>query len=249
MPHHHGGFSWVYGNATALGHEGFLNIIVGDSSERCRRLLYAGSPDSEGSRYVVRQVGGEPALGFGQGHGLAVGIVLDLVAGEHVDGEVTRLGMGEVEPADGRRRPHGARLGELDAGLGLDVEQLPQGELLGMVGASRVAGGGADAAVLLGDQVVVGETFRRAIAPVDAGLPVQVLGEGFRQAIGQGLGEDGVVVVVVGLEGGDDRADSQAGGDGESSQVISASGVLRGDIVGEGSEVALPLSLPLLPER
>ena len=53
------------------------------------------------------------------------------------------------------------------------VEQVEQGSLLGVVGAGRIAGGGADAAILLVDQVVAGELFLAAVAPVGAGLLVQ----------------------------------------------------------------------------
>ena len=56
-----------------------------------------------------------------------------------------------------------------------------------MVGAGRVAGGGADAAVPLVDQVVLGQALVPAVAPVAAGALVQQLGEGLGQPVGQAL--------------------------------------------------------------
>ena len=43
--------------------------------------------------------------------------------------------------------------GQLDAGVLLGVEQVEEGSLFGVVGAGRIAGGRADAAVLFLDQV------------------------------------------------------------------------------------------------
>src|ERR1035441_8784887 len=75
-------------------------------------------------------------------------IVEDLVAADLADGEVFRLRVGEVQSADTRAGPHGAAFGQLDAGVLFRVEQLPEGPFLRVVGASGVAGGGADAAIL-----------------------------------------------------------------------------------------------------
>ena len=82
----------------------------------------------------------------------------------------------------------------------LDVEQVPERRLLGVIGAGRVAGGRADAPVLLGDQVVVGELLVPAVAPVAADAAGGAFGERLGQAVGEGLDHDRVVVVVVGLE-------------------------------------------------
>ena len=68
-------------------------------------------------------------------------------------------------------------------------------------GAGRVAGGGADAAVALGDQVGVVQLFVGGIAP-DL-LPhelMQALGGGFGQPVRQRLDHD-VGVVVTGMSG------------------------------------------------
>jgi hypothetical protein len=66
-----------------------------------------------------------------------------------------------------------------------------------VIGAGGIAGGGPDALVGFPDQLGVVERLLRRIAPVLASHPlVQPLGEGFRQPVGERLGEDGAVVVV-----------------------------------------------------
>src|SRR3954452_21919122 len=99
---------------------------------------------------AVAQVRREPSLRLGDRPALAAGVVLDLVAGDPAQVEVPRLRVGEVQPADRGPRPHGHALGELDAGVGLDVEQLPDRLLLGVLRARRVARRRPDAGVLLG---------------------------------------------------------------------------------------------------
>ena len=108
--------------------------------------------------------------------------------------------MGEVEAAYAGAGPHGVGLGEFHAGFGFYFEQGPESAFFGVVGAGGVAGGGADAAVFLVDEVVGGEGFVAAVAPLVADLLVEALGEGLGEAVGEGLGHDGVVVVVVGTE-------------------------------------------------
>ncbi len=105
--------------------------------------------------------------------------------------------MREVEAADAGARPHRERLGQQHAGLLLDVEQPPEGSLLGVIGAGGVAGRRTDAAVLLLDELLLGEILAMAVAPDVAHHLVQVLGEGLGEPIGQRLGHDGVVVVVL----------------------------------------------------
>ena len=117
-----------------------------------------------------------------------------------------------------------------------DVEEVPEGPLLGVVGARRVAGGGADAAVLLLDQVVVAEVLVPAEAPVAAGLLVEHLGEGLGQAVGEGLGHDRVVVVVVGLEPLRQLLGAEAGRDGEGAEVVGDARADRGEVVGQAAE-------------
>src|SRR3546814_5095384 len=65
------------------------------------------------------------------------------------DHEVLRLRVGEVPPGDRSPRPHRHPLCELDAGVGSDIEQLPERPLLGVLGAGRIAGCRTDDAILL----------------------------------------------------------------------------------------------------
>src|ERR1700736_3823118 len=66
-----------------------------------------------GPHRLVVQDRGEPAFGLGQRPALAAGVVGRLVALDLADAEVVRVGMGEVEAGDRRRRSHGEAFGEL----------------------------------------------------------------------------------------------------------------------------------------
>ena len=149
--------------------------------------------------------------------------------------------MGEVPATDGGGGEHGVVLGEKDAaatGLveaGLGVQQLEEGGLLGMVGAGRVAGSGADALVLLADQRLVVQGLVRGIAPVLLAHPlVQPLGAGLGKAVGQGFDHDGVVVVALALVVLGQLLGADAGGDDEAAQVVGDAGFLGCDEVGQG---------------
>ena len=103
---------------------------------------------------VVVQVRPEPALDLGDAHALALGVVGDLVAVDLAEAEVARLGVGEVEPAHARAGPHGERLGDHACRCSPPRRAAPERALLGVIGAGRIAGGRADAAVLLVDELV-----------------------------------------------------------------------------------------------
>ena len=85
----------------------------------------------------------------------------------------------------------------VDAGGAFGVEQREQSGLFGVVGRGWIARGGADAAIVLAQQVFDFQIFVLAEAPGVADLFVHPFGEGFGQAVGQGFGHDGVVVVVL----------------------------------------------------
>src|SRR5690606_32422278 len=123
---------------------------------------------------LVGQRRGQPPLDLLDGHPLPPRVVIDLVAAERADVEVRRLGVGEVEAADGGRRRHREVLGEGGARVGLGVEEAEERDLLGVIGLGRVAGGRADAAVALADEVVVREVLLRRVAPE---LPADALVE------------------------------------------------------------------------
>src|SRR5215469_2192443 len=72
--------------------------------------------------WFVVQVRGEPALDFGNSHTLALMIVEHLIFLYLPNREVTRLRMGEIEPAHARTRPHCKRLRDPHAGVRLDVQ-------------------------------------------------------------------------------------------------------------------------------
>ena len=88
-----------------------------------------------------------------------------LVAREAIDGEVPRLGMGEVEPADAGRGRHGERLGQVNTGERFGVEQIEQCPLLRVIGARRISWRRTDALVVLAYQLVVAQRFSAGIAP------------------------------------------------------------------------------------
>ena len=105
----------------------------------------------------------------------------------------------------------------------LDVEQVPEGELLGVVGAGGVARGRPDAGVLLRDQVLVGELLVVDVAPELGADPlVEPLGERLGEPVGQRLDQDRVVVVEVVLERLDPLRQADAGGDREPADVVGA---------------------------
>ncbi len=95
----------------------------------------------------------------------------------------------------------------------------------------------------------VDEIFFAAVAPVDASLLVQIFGEGFGQAIGQGFGHDRVVIVVIFFVVRGQFVAAQAGGDGEGAEIIVAAAFGRGDEIGQREEFGLPLAFPLLPQE
>src|SRR5690348_5662663 len=124
-------------------------------------------------------VGGEvlpqPALGLAGGDSFPRRVVRKLVGADATDREVPRLGMVEVDAADARRGQGRKRLGELEPLL-LCAQQREQPRLLAVVGTGRIAEGRADAAVALGDPLVVRELLVRRV-PLAAHLFVLPLGE------------------------------------------------------------------------
>src|SRR3546814_8988088 len=70
-----------------------------------------------------------------------------------------------------------------------------------MVRAGRIARRWTDATVCLGDQLVVRQSLVGGIAPeLLAHALVHMLGEGFGETVGQRLGKDARVIVVLGGE-------------------------------------------------
>src|SRR5262249_13094314 len=81
-------------------------------------LPTTGSPSVEGGRRrhgagshpfslrFISQVCPQPAFHFLDRHPLSGGVAFHLIACDEIDREIARLGMAEVETADGRRGPH-----------------------------------------------------------------------------------------------------------------------------------------------
>ena len=76
-----------------------------------------------------------------------------------------------------------------------------------------------------------------------------MLGEGLGQAVGQGLEQDRVVVVVIGVEAGDVFVDAQAGGDREHAHPVLPPRLARGDEVGQAEVRAFDRLVHLLAQE
>jgi hypothetical protein len=114
-----------------------------------------------------------------------------------------------------------------------------------MVRAGRIAGGGADAAILLADQRLVGQLLARGIAPqITADMGVQRFRKGFGKAVGQSLQENVAVIVMVRLETFQMRLDPMDA-HGETAQPV----VRRVDEVGQAEIGAAPALDELLAQH
>ena len=83
------------------------------------------------------------------------------------------------------------------------------------------------------DEFRVAELLRAAVAPLIPHALVQALGKGFGQPIGEGLGHDRVVVVVLGAEAVAQFLQADAAGHREGANVIGQPGLFRRDEIGE----------------
>ena len=66
------------------------------------------------SFHLIRQVRRQPTLDFSNGQVLALSIILDLILGDEINGEIAGFGMAEVETADGGGGVHGEALRQFD---------------------------------------------------------------------------------------------------------------------------------------
>ncbi|MPL88384.1 hypothetical protein SDC9_34404 [bioreactor metagenome] len=155
-----------------------------------------GSGGRGGHRHVV-QHRGKPALGFGERHALAPGVILGLIALDPGDAEVIGIGMGDIEPRDRGAGPHRHAVGQRHSSCRGGIEEAEDRHLLGVVGLGGIAGRGADAAIGLGDQLGGGIALVGRIGPELAPHPrVQQLGQRLGDAVGQRLDHDRAVIVI-----------------------------------------------------
>ena len=90
-----------------------------------------------------------------------------------------------------------------------------------MVGLGRIARRRADAPIGLAEQFLGGQALLRRIAPEFLPDPLMHgLGEGFGETVGQGLHQDGGIIVIGAGETLGDRLLLEAGGDHEGADVI-----------------------------
>src|SRR5260221_13461868 len=117
-----------------------------------------------------------------------------------------------------------------------------------MVRASRIAGRWTDTAVFLADQFIIRKCFVAGISPELAShAPVQMLGEGLGEAIGERLEQDRIVIVVLRFELCQPLVDTDSGGYRKSADVILDRAVVRCDEVSEAPVDAVIPFDQLLP--
>ncbi len=116
-----------------------------------------------------------------------------------------------------------------------------------MVRASRVARGGSDALIFFTDQILIAQFFFCGVAPeIHPDEVVEVFGESFGEAIGEGFDQDAFIVIVLRFEFAEFFFYPEAGGDGESADVVYA---VVGEEVGEAEVWQAFGFLPLLPQE
>ncbi len=116
----------------------------------------------------------------------------------------------------------------------LNVQQLPDGALLGVLRAGGIAWRRTYPLIVFADQLFVAEVFVRRIAPVNfTHAFVQVLRKGLCQSIGNRLHHDLVVVVMLGVIGFGQRILLQPAGDGKRADVVLFAAQLRRNEIGQ----------------
>ncbi len=93
------------------------------------------------------------------------------------------------------------------------VEQIPKNFFLRVVRTGGITGRRADAAIFFSDQIRSRQLFQVAKTPFVADALVQKFRKRLRQTVGDGLGQDGVVIVVPGFEVFDNFLQANAGRD------------------------------------
>src|SRR5690606_14774700 len=100
-------------------------------------------------------------------------------------------------------------------------QPLPQLRLGGVIGTGGITRRGADAAIALGDEIVVAELFRRRITPhLAADALMQPFGRGFREPVRQRLREDGGVIILLLAAARREFLDAETRADRERAQPV-----------------------------
>src|SRR5205085_3574007 len=107
-----------------------------------------------------------------------------------------------------------------DATVFFHIEQVPQCPLFRVIRAGGISSGRPDTAVLFADQVLSAELLGFTVTPFITRAFVKVLGKSLCQAVSKGLGHNGVVVVVVGLEFPAEFFDTKTCSDSKRSYVV-----------------------------
>ena len=116
-------------------------------------------------------------------------------------------------------------------------------------GQAGISGRGADAAIGFLNELLGREVFGAAVTPGVANLLVQVLGEGFGEAVGECFGHDRVVVIVVGLEARGQVGKADSSGDGECADGVAEAGLLGRNEVYERAARLVAFAIGLLAEE
>src|SRR5690554_6015721 len=129
--------------------------------------------------------------------------------------------MCQIDAADGSIGVHTEMLGERNAGLFFSLQPLEKRGLFAEIGAGRIAQGGTNAPVALSNQVVVIKSFIGCISPELLTHPkVQQLRKSLRQTVGQGLQQNGAVIVVVGLKLSNPGLNTFSGTHGKPTNIV-----------------------------
>ena len=93
---------------------------------------------------------------------------------------------------------HGKRFGQLDAGVPFRVKQIEQRSLLRVIRARGITRRWSDAAIFFAQKIDIRQVFLAPKTPRDPRLFVQVLSKRFRQPVRQRLGQNRVIIIVLG---------------------------------------------------
>ena len=118
-----------------------------------------------------------------------------------------------------------------------------------MIGLRGITRRRTDAAIFLRDQIFNAEFLVLTVAPVGARALVQVFGESFSQSIGERLGHNRVVLVVVLFETPGQLLATVARRNGKRADIIDPAALTRRDIVGERQLRLAALIWLLLAQR